>query len=461
MWDGSTALNTGSNVVNPASSVTTASDVTFTLDQQFVVTKGAVKTLTLKCNVSSSAVAANTFNWGIQASPSIAVTGVTSSNDVTETVTASVGQVMTVAAGALVISTDSNSPSYTVAAAGTTGNVVGVYKFRASNEAVNLNRLGLKLTNSASSSASDLIQVSIWDGATQVGTAVFTGANTVATSTFASPVVLPKDADKTLTIKVDFAAIGTSQPGVQGHLIAIDFNSADSTGTQGTGALSGNTLNATGSTAVSGVRLFRSFPTLAKLAAPTTTLNNGEQKLLRFSVTANAAGDVGLQKFTLRIATTTATVSSINVRAYTDSAFSTPVSGLTSDGSMLATSLTGGTWASSATDLEIFAQTSAAASTTVQVPAGQVRYFEVVGTIAGATTGASVQTQLQGDAAYPQLASFMGTSLQINNDAGSNNDFIWSPNATSTSVYDSNDWTNGYGLVGLPASNMSAEVLSK
>ncbi len=461
LWDGATALNTGSNVVNPASSVTTGSDVTFTLDQQVVIPKGAVKTITLKCNVSSSAVNGNTFKWGIATAPTISVTGVTSSNDVTETITQSDGQTQTVAAGALVVSTDSNSPSYAVAAAGSTGNVVGVYKFRASNEAVNLNRIGLTLTNSASSSPSDLIQVSIWDGATQVGTAVFTGANTVATSTFASPVVLPKDADKTLTVKVDFAAIGTSQPGTEGHLIAVDYNSADSTGTQGTGALSGSTLNATGSTAVSGVRIFKSFPTLTKLAVPTNTLNNGEQKLLRFSVSANSAGDVGIYKFTVRIATTTATVSSINVRAYTDSSFSTPVSGLTSDGSMLSTALTGATWASSATDLEVFAQTSGGASTTVQVPAGATRYFEVVGTIAGATSGASVQTQLQGDAAFPSLAAstFMSTAFAINSDT--NNDFIWSPNATSTSVVASSDWTNGFGLVGLPASNMSAEVLSK
>jgi hypothetical protein len=55
----------------------------------------------------------------------------------------------------------------------------------------------------------------------------------------------------------------------------------------------------------------------------------------------------------------------------------------------------------------------------------------------------------------------MAATLGVNNDAGGNNDFIWSPNATGTSNVSSNDWTNGYGLVGLPASNMSAEVLSK
>jgi hypothetical protein len=464
LYDGTTALNTGSNVVNPSSSVTTGSDVTFTLDQQFVVAKGTVKTLALKCNVSSSAVANNTFSWGIQASPSVSVTGVTSSNDVTETVTASNGQTQTVAAGYLVISTDSSSPSYAVAAGGTTGNTVGVFKLRAYNEGINLNKLGLKLTNTASSSSSGVTQVTIWDGSTQVGAVVFTGANTVATTTFSTPVSLPKDTDKTLTIKADFAGIGTSLPGTQGHLFAIDVNGSDTTGTEGTGASSGATINlatagSSASTAVSGVRVFKSFPTLAKLSVPTNTLNNGEQSLLRFRVTASSAGDVGVHKFTVRVATTTATVSGLNIRAYTDSSFSTPVSGLSSDGSMLATSLTLATWASSATDLDIVAQTSGAANTAIQVPAGQTRYFDVVGTVSGATTGASVQTQIQGDAAYPSLAGFMSTVAGIEADA--NDDFIWSPNATGTSVTASFDWTNGYGVVGLPASNMSAEVLSK
>lgn len=462
LFDGSTALTTGGNVVNPSST----GDNTFTLDSQLVIPKGTVKTIALKCNVSSAA--SGTTSWGISASPSISVTGVTSSNDVTETVSASNGQTMSVGAGSITITTDSSSPSYAVAAAGTTGNIVGMYKIHATNDAVNLMTLGLKLTNSASSSASDLVNVTIWDGATQVGSVVFTGSNTVATSTLtmASPtgVNIPKDGDKVLTVKADFSGIGTSQPGTEGHLIAIDVNGSDTTATQGLGVGSGATINlatagSSASTAVSGVRLFKSYPTFAKVTVPTNTLNNGEQSLLRFKVTASTAGDVGIYKFTVRVATTSATVTGINVRAYTDSAFSTPVSGLTSDGSMLASALAGTAWASSATDLEIFAQTSGSASTTVQVPAGATRYFDVVGTVSGASTGASVQTQLQGDAAYPALSGFMGTALQINND--SNNDFIWSPNATSTSVNASNDWTNGFGLVGLPASNMSAEVLSK
>ena len=437
LFDGATALNTGSNVVSPASSVSTAADVTFTLDQQLTVPKGTVKTLALKCNVTSAAT--GTMSWGIQASPSISVSGVTSSNDVTETVTASVGQTMTIGSGSLVVSTDSSSPSYTVVASGSTGNTAGVLKFRATNEGVNLNRLGLKLT---SGSASDLVSVSIWDGATQVGTAVFTGSNTYATSTFASPVSLPKDADKTLTIKVDLASVGTSQPGTQGSLIKVDFNGSDSTGTQGTGVGSGNTINATGSSSVAGVRLFKSFPTLALDTLGSTGIADG--RLARFKVTANAGGSIGISQFKFAVSTTSATVTNIQLFAYNDSSYSNPISGQGTSGQI-------GSDVSTAINGTAFAITPT--TNPVQVSAGATMYFELKASISGVTTGSSVVTTVKGDSAYPTTNDVnynVGTSSSLT----SANNFVWSGNATSTSATADIDWSNGYGLPGFSASGL-------
>lgn len=440
LFDGATALNTGSNTVNPASSVSTGADVTFTLDSSLVVTKGTVKTLALKCNVTSSAT--GTMSWGIQASPSITVTGVTSSNDVTETVTAANGQTMTIASGSLVVSTDSSSPSYGVVAAGSTGTTAGVLKFRATNEGVNLNRLGLKLT---SGSASDLVSVSIWDGATQVGTAVFTGTSGYATSTFATPVSLPKDADKTLTIKVDTAMVGTSQPGSQGSLIKVDFNGSDTTGTQGTGVGSGATINATGSTSVSGLRLFKSYPTLALDTLGSTGIADG--RLMRFKVTANSAGSVGVSQFKFTVSTTTATVTNIQLFAYTDSNYSSPVSGQGTSGQIGATVAT-------AVNGTAFAIAPAYGSISpVQVSAGATVYFELKASVSGVQTGSSVVTTLLGDSAY---LSTMGAGYNVATSslATSSSNFVWAGNATSTSGLFDVDWSNGYGLPGLSASGL-------
>ena len=447
LFDGTTALNTGSNIVNPASTATSSTPTltqTFTFDQQLVVPKGTVKTLALKCNVASSADSASQFQWGIGAAPSIAVTGVTSSNDVTETVTSANGQVMTAAAGSLVVSTDSSSPSYAVAAAGSSANIAGVFKFRAANEAVNLNRLGLKLT---SGSASDLVQVSVWDGATQVGTAVFTGNGSYATSTFSSPVSLPKDTDKTLTVKVDLALVGTSQPGTQGSLIKVDFNGSDSTGTQGTGVGSGHTINATGSTSVAGVRLFKSFPTLAQDTLGSTGIADG--RLMRFKVTANANGPVGISQFKFSVSTTSATVTQIALYAYNDASYSNPISGQGTSGQI-------GSNVASAVNGTAFA--IAPTTNPIQVSSGSTMYFELRASVAGVTTGSSVVTTLVGDSAYPTWLpqTISGTTYNVATSSAVSGtyNFVWSGNATTTSTTSDVDWSNGYGIPGFSASGL-------
>ena len=73
--------------------------------------------------------------------------------------------------------------------------------------------------------------------------------------------------------------------------------------------------------------------------------------------------------------------------------------------------------------------------------------------ILGVTTGASVQTSIQGDLAF----AGMSAADTVENDA--NDDFIWSPNATTTSSATHADWTNGYQVIGLSASAMDTAVL--
>jgi hypothetical protein len=434
LWDGSTALNSGSNVVNP-----TTATPSFTLDSQFIVPKGTVKTLALKCNVASNAT--GTFQYGITSGQigGITVTGVTSSNSITATGSTGAGQVMTVGSGSLVVSTDSSSPSASVAAAGSTGNTAAVFKFRATNEAVNLTRLALKLT---SGSASDLIQVSVWDGATQVGTAVFTGGNTVATSTFNTPVSLPKDADKTLTVKVDLSQVGTSQPGTQGSVVKVDLNNNDTTGTQGTGVGSGNTINATGSTSVAGVRMFKSFPTLALDTLSSTGIADG--RLMRFKVTANSAGAVGVAQLKFTLSTTSASVTNIQLFAYTDSSYSSPVSGQGTSGQV-------GSTVSTAINGTAF--TIGVGTTPVQVPQGSTIYFELKGSVSGVTTGSSVVATLLGDSAYTSNLT-SGFNVATSGAATSTGNFIWSGNATSTSGVHDIDWSNGFVLPGLSSSGL-------
>lgn len=441
LYDGATALNTGSNVLNPAA--TTAETISF--DSTLTVTKGTVKTLTLKCNIASSA--SGSFTWTVTPSSSNpTVTGATSGNSVTATGAAATSAAQTVASGSLVVSLSPSSPSYAIAAAGSTGNTATVIRFHAANEAVNLSRIALKLT-STTASASDLVQVSIWDGATQVGTATFTGTNTVATSTLTSTVVLPKDADKDLTVKVDLAQIGAGFTGTEGALIAIDINNNDSTGTQGTGASSGSVVNATGTTAATGVRMFKSYPTFAKDTMQSSGVADGE--LMKFKVTANSNGGVGINQFKFTIATSTITgVTAVNLFAYTDAAYSSPVSGFTSGQISTSNVAPGAAGAVTITP-----------SAVINIPAGVTYYFKLTGTVAGVQTGSSVTTTLLGDSTYyPSSVAYvaggvgMATTSAVAVTQGAA--LVWSGNATTTSAAAHVDWTSGYGVAGLPSSGI-------
>jgi hypothetical protein len=472
LYDGAVSLTTGSNVVDPSAE---ASSTAFTFDSPLVIAKGTVKTLALKCNISSSAAAGLMYQWGYDAGSSPSATGVTSGQSVTITENTSHGQYMTiVGSGTLTAALDASSPSYRVAAANTTGNTMSILRFSATNEDIRLDNVPLRLTNTSSSSASDILQVTLWDGATKVGTAVFSGSNTIATSTLSSEVIVPKDGSKLITVKADFTEQGTGKPGTPGAFVAIDYDNRDTAGSRGTGQSSGSTITiGSGATASQGMRVFRSIPTLEKLPVPTNTLSNGDKVLLRWKVTAGS-DRLAVAKFTIAFSTTTATVSGLNVYCFTTLTgleLSSECSGLSGDGGFLATDYSATevqtNWVNASTQWNFWAETSGAASTTVEIPAGGTRYFQVRGTVSGSASGASVGTQLEGDAAYVDLlanAEYMfAAATATDNTSLGDNDFIWSPISTSTGTasIDDFDWTNGYGVTGLPGTNMTAEVLSQ
>lgn len=426
LFDGTTALNTGANTFNPKVSA----EEQITLDQALNIVKGKMKTLSLKCNVSSSAT--GSFNFSVNTvggNPSLV--GAISQTTVTPQGGKTTSQTMTISSAGLTVATSSSSPAYKVVTAGSTDVVAGILRFSAMNEAVILSRVGLKLT---SGNPNSVIRATIWDGQTQLGSAIFAGSSKVATSTLKTGVVIPKNADKDLTIKVDLAQVGTGQMGTEGDLIAIDYNAADKTGTQGVGSDSGSTINATGGSSVSGVRLFKSYPTIAKDSLSSSGAADGE--LLRFKVSAQSSGDISLNELTFAIATSTITgVTNVNLFGYTDSGYSSAISGFTS-GKISTLNVAPG----------IGGRVTITPSAIITIPAGATYYFKLAGTVAGVTTGSSVAATLLGDSVYAPIDtafSVIATSA-----------FVWSPNTIWRSSATSSDWTNGYGIPGLSSSGL-------
>jgi hypothetical protein len=330
----------------------------------------------------------------------------------------------TTAQGTLSVSVDASSPAYQIVSGGAQGVTLGVFKFRASGEDVRLTKIGLTLTSGKSS---DVSHVSLFTRYGELlGTAVFIGNSSSAVSSLSSSVQVAKDTDSIVIVKADLTSVGTGQPGTPGALIQIRPNPD----TMGTGVSSGKAVysNAT-NLDTAGVRVFKSYPTFAKDALPSEGLADG--RLMRFKVTAAPSGSVGISNFGLRVASTGVGVSSVTVAVFSDAAYTMPVYEAGS----------GGYREDSGTRYDIQFNPGG-----LQIPAGQTRYFEVRSVITSLSTGSGTTLTTL----IPDTTTFAGMSSRLGLFAG--NYFIWSPNTLTTSTFEANDWTNGYGVVGLNSS---------
>ncbi|MDO8552382.1 MAG: peptidoglycan-binding protein [bacterium] len=336
--------------------------------------------------------------------------------------------------GSLSVATDSSSPSYKIAAGGSTGVVLGIYRFRASGEDVALQTIRLSLANG---NPSDLSTVYLYDSSNVLrGRATFIGNDTTTTSTLFNPLSLTKDRDEAITVKGDIADIGTSQPGTSGNVIKVNFLSAT-----GYGITTGSTITANGNTAVAGVRIFNSYPMVAQAPIQGGAGSISAGKLMRFSVTANDAGDVGINHFAFNVSMSSGlTLAGLGLYAYADSGYSIPISGQGASGLI---GNTVGTTHSGRIEITIAASNPTAP---VEIPAGGTRYFELRGSVGGIVTSSnqSITTILLGDATYDGMRT-------ASNVAGN---FVWSPNTLTTSSAGTNDWTNGFGVMGLPSGGL-------
>lgn len=335
----------------------------------------------------------------------------------------SVAAVLSGTVGTVAVSTDASSPAYAVYAGGATGVTLGVYRVRATGENMTLTKLGLKLS---SGNSGDLSGVELYNGGVLLGSASFAGGSTNATSSFVTPLSLPMDTDVYVTVKGSLSAIGTGQPGRSGDLVQVNASYFEAIG-----SISGDVVQGQAVTNVAGVRIFKSLPTVALDTISTAGLVDG--RLIRFKVVANAAGSVSLGEFAFSIATSSANLSNISLFAYTDVAYALSVSGQGSLGKVGAT-------VAASPDIKILP------TTPLVIPAGATYYFELRASVAPTSPTPTVVTKLKGDATYSGIGQWAGQKELSS--------FTWSPNSTSTSAYTDNDWTNGYRILGLPATGI-------
>lgn len=522
LYDGAAALVTGSDVVNPSDPSGTTNDLSFTLTTNLMVPKGTVKKIDLKCNISSSASSNSTHSFGLNDTTGSSVAGATTNQSITESVTTGVGSTMTIkTAGSFTVTKDASAPTQVMILSGKTDVPMNVLRYHATDEAVTIQELTLTYSSSTAST-SDFLKVSLWDGATKIGEAVWAGSaaqNATSTLNALFPFVVPKDGDKLLTIKADISDISVVASTTQGRLLAIDYNGVSSS--SGVGQSSGQKLGSGSSSNTDGAnfQIMKSMPKVDKIAVPSTSVPQADAIMYRFKVAADAAGPIALFKFTFDISSSSvsATTSNFRIYGYTDSGFSVaayaqnPLSvnnvdcaGFSNLNNSTASTACGTNTASDVTyasttllsanrgggggDIVFFFNPVANLASTTEaiiVPAGETRYFEMRGDITnpGSGTGNSISVSLLGDAARPVRnggiacaspgtpCAFGGAQRFMDGGRGglataaeaatqsANNDFIWSPLSTSTTLSTATstaDWTNGFLVPGLPSVNLSS-----
>jgi hypothetical protein len=280
----------------------------------------------------------------------------------------------------------------------------------------------------------DLSEVYLYNGSTLIGTASFNGTSNMATSTLTNVLNLPVNVDTLITVKADLSMIGTGQAGTEGDLVKVDPLNFE-----GTGASSGQSIKGTATPGVSGVRMFKSFPTVALGTLAGNGISDGH--LIRFQVTADSHGNVGIAQFKFTGAVSSGTtVTNVSLYGYTDAGYSTAISGVGTSGLVNTAPVANG--------VGTFAVTPTASSIgAVEVPAGTTYYFELRGTVSGSGTNYNVATTFLGD------STVTGSMAAATTVEGTSN-LVWSPNALTTSATSTLDWTNSTGVVGLPSSGL-------
>jgi hypothetical protein len=438
LWNGATQVGT---TKSPSSARTMTFD-----NLNIQVPAGQTVTLTLKANLASSIGTVTTANpdkvlFKVASAADVIATD-TDGNSVTPTGTAT-GNAMTVAAaGTLAVAKaadDSESEAGLVVANGSNV-VLAKYKLSATNEELKLTKVRLNVAT-----ANAVQSLSLWEGATLVGGPVGVDGSGNADFTGLS-LVVPKDASKVMTVK---ASLGTVGAGGATTASAVTVTLKDTVGTfeaRGTSAgsntliidVDGDSPAVADTDVAANAKITRkSKPTVSLSSLPSTSLSAGDITIMRFTVSADAAGDVALREITASTVLTSA--GTIALPTSTD-----PIRRV------------GGDYVASYA-------TYAAGVTTVTfdseevIPAGTTKTYDLVMKLGGTlASGDTLVSNLTGDTTSAAAAAVTNTNPAAAHEAMGA--FVWSDMALSGHDYTTADWTNGYKVKGTPT---DAQTLSK
>lgn len=452
LWDGATQLSTSNDPVPTSATASASVTTTWTLSQNLNITKGTVKTLTIKANTAGSTSANDIFKVGFQ-SGSTVTTKDSEGEDVTPSYSYSDGQAMTIQTTGTITLTRSDEYSSGMLVGNSSGLTIGKLTASAQYGEVNLEKIYVGVAAVTSGGTDEITAAYLVNDETGavIATASLTSSNqaTILFDMQASPLKIAVNTTKGLSIKVDTAKIandGTATNATANTGFTFSISSADVTAK--TAGASATVTSAT--LTFPSYRVVKSVPKVTVTSTGASIESNGTYDLINVAVTADAKGPVGLYKMTFKINTTTVTASGYTVYE---------------GGTLVATVATDGIVASyvdanyQLLDVK-FNLGGSLGGRLREIAAGTTKTYTLKADVTGYTSNVSngVSTSITGD----DTVATYGTAASI--DTADDDDFIWSDLSygnTSTTATTTAQWLNGFeidssgGFVGTTSSAKS------
>jgi len=398
LFDNGRVLGTNANTVTPTARVEDVYSYVFNFDTALTVLKGSIKTLELRCDVTSQSHNSVTYAWGLAKAPATFV-GVTTGASLSPKISSDGPARTLLPYGNFSVALDASNPAASVVAGGTEDVAVGTLRFSASGESVELKDLGLQIDGPNRYAVAGY---SIWDGDRKVGGGLLDGKDYNIIAHLDSGVVIPQDGMKLLTIKAAFAPAGYAERAQAGDTIAINYNGSDGNHylTRGLGLSSGNVVSSAANEDTQSARVTLAASVAAapaplpagvsyeKLPLPANELLNGLMVLYRFKAKAPADKKVSLSSFLFHLTNSEVGVKDLKVYAFSDPDFTLEAFSVNPIGRRL------GQWYGS--DNTLADITLENGGLPLEIPAGGAYYVELRGTVSSRTPNAFITTALDG-----------------------------------------------------------------
>ena len=361
----------------------------------------------------------------------LAAEGVGMTTNGTVTATEAVLQTITVSTGSLTYVAGSSKPDANIVVAGTSKQLMNAVDFSALYEAFTVSELTVSTTSGFAGDVGAIyLEYPKQDGTTGTATGYLGG--TTVTFTGLS-FYIPAGTTKSLMIYADISTINTTSnnSGNTGNLTLAanqTFRATGaSSGTVDTDPTTGGAV--TGLSDINGntMVLRKTKPTISLVSLPSATLINGTPVLSKFTVTADAAGDVGLYKVAFEVATSGAAMT-IGVPALYDSSM-TLITASTTPTTAVAGA---GYW----TLTYVFASEQI-------IPAGTSKTYSMKASVTGSDGDDALLTKIN---ASGDTAGTTGIYSAITPDS-----FVWSDHSSSPhNSFFSSDWCDSNYVKTLP-----------